>query len=118
MLAAPSQIVVDANNNIFVTDTNNNRIREIMANPPNGTNSSPGYSQIVTLVGTGTPGNSGDGSNAKAATTNHPVGISIDATNRIFFTDLNNNRARLFDQTQGIVQAVAGLPTFNGDRRP
>lgn len=116
ILAAPAQLVIDANNNIFVADNNNNRIRELIANPTNGTNQSAGYSQIITVVGGGAAGNAGDGSNAKSATLNHPNGITLDANNNIIFTDLNNNRVRMFSQSMGIIQAVAGFPTFNGDQ--
>jgi len=117
LLAAPSALVLDSNNNIFVADTNDNRIREIVANPvPSGTNKSAGYSAIITVIGTGVAGNSGDGANGKAALINHPFGITIDPTSRIFFTDGFNGRTRLYDQTQGIVQGFAGWPLFNGDQ--
>src|SRR5579862_3740581 len=79
-------------------------------------NSTPGYSMIITVVGAGASGNGGDGANAKSANLNGPNGITIDANNRVFFTDQGNNRVRLYDPTQGIVQAFAGFPAFNGDQ--
>jgi len=118
VLAGPAQIALDAKNNIFVADANNNRIRMIVANPPGSTGGAQGYSTITTVVGSanGASGNTGDGSNSRSASTNKPNGISLDSTGRVFFTDLGNNRERLFDPAQGIVQSFAGFPTFNGDQ--
>jgi filamentous hemagglutinin family protein len=117
-LAAPASVVVDANNNVFFTDRTNVRIRELVANPVQaGTNIFPGFSAIVTVFGTGSSGNAGDGNLAKLATVSNGLnGLSIDSNGRLFLTDRTNSRVRVVDQTMGIVQAFAGAPTFNGDQ--
>jgi sugar lactone lactonase YvrE len=116
LLAAPSGIVIDANNNIYFNDRSNARLRELIANPVQaGTNKSGGYSTIVTLVGTGSTGNAGDGGPGKSAAINGSTGLSLDPSGRLFFTDRSNNRARVFDTVSGIVASFAGANGFNGD---
>ena len=69
-LAAPWGLAVDASGNLFISDAANNRIREVRASDK----------VIITVVGTGASGYSGDGGLATAATLNSPGGIRIDST--------------------------------------
>ena len=118
VLATPRQIVVDSLGNVFIADSANVRIRELVANPiSQGNPTFPGFSSIVTVVGTGSSGNAGDGGNAKFASVSSGLsGLSLDALGRLFFTDRSNNRARVFDTTTGLVTSFAGAATFNGDQ--
>jgi sugar lactone lactonase YvrE len=118
LLSSPATIVVDSNNNVIFSDRGNARIRELTANPlPTGTNTFPGFSGINTIVGTGSNANAGDGGPGRSAgigtTTN---GLSLDPNGKLYFTDRNNNRVRVFDTVSGLVNAFAGSPTFNGDQ--
>jgi sugar lactone lactonase YvrE len=106
LLAAPSGIIVDTAGNIFFSDRNNHRIREINA----------ATGAIQTVVGTGSSGNGGDGNLGQRATVNNPNGLSFDASAVLYFTDRSNNRVRKFDTTAGIVGTVAGANPFNGDQ--
>jgi len=118
LLAAPSNIMVDANSNVFFTDRNNDRIRELVANPvQSGTGKSNGYGSIITLVGTGGTGNGGDGGLGKQATVgaNGITGLALDANGKLFFTDRINNRVRIYDQVSGLINGFAGSSGFNGD---
>lgn len=116
LLAAPSGIVIDSNNNIFFNDRSNNRIRELVANPVTpGGGKSNGYGAIVTAVGTGASGNAGEGGIGTAATVNGVTALAVDSSGRLVFTERGNNRVRSFDPVSGLVGSVAGSVTFNGD---
>jgi DNA-binding beta-propeller fold protein YncE len=120
LLASPAGIAVDANGNIVFTDRSDNRIR--MLNPTTGT--------ILTLIGrdftgpgttnnncTISPTNScGDGGIGKSASLNAPSGLFIDSAGVYWFTDMSNNRVRVFDPAAGIIKSVTGFNTFNGDQ--
>lgn len=79
----PSRMAIDAQGNMYVADTANNRIREIA---PDGS--------IVTIAGTGTPGLDGDSGPALHARLNAPQGVAIDAGNNIYVADTGNNKIR------------------------
>src|SRR6185369_53638 len=127
LLASPSGIVVDANNNIIFNDRNNARIRMLLANGTTaGNGQSNGYGAITTIVGCGnnnaangncTTGNTGDGNLGKFATVgnNGITGLALDANGKLYFTDRVNNRVRVFDTVSGIIGGFAGASTFNGD---
>jgi sugar lactone lactonase YvrE len=117
LLGAPSQMVVDANNDVIFVDRANARIRILTANPPvSGTAAFNGFSGINTLVGTGSNANTGDGGVGKqAGISTGTNGIAMNSTGVLFFTDRTNNRVRSFDTVGGIVGAYLGYnpPLFN-----
>jgi len=76
----PFGLAVDSSDNLFIADTHNSRVREILA--------SNGY--IYTICGTGTPAYSGDKADAGSAELNKPIGIAIDASDNIFIADSGN----------------------------
>ena len=118
LLDNPSRIVVDASNNVIFTDRGNARIRMLVAKPvPAGTDKFAGFSDLRTIVGTGSNANSGDGGNGKfAGISTGTTGLSLDSSGRIFFSDRTNNRVRVYDPATGLVTAFAGAQTFNGDQ--
>lgn len=80
-LHSPSGVVIDDLGNVFIADTQNNRIREILAN---GT--------MTTFAGTGQAG-SGDGQgSAMLAQFSAPSGVAIDSMRDIYVADSGNNR--------------------------
>jgi Bacterial Ig-like domain (group 3)/PKD domain/NHL repeat/Beta-propeller repeat len=105
-LNLPSGVAVDANGNLFIADTNNQRIREV--------NASTGL--ISTLAGTGTAGYSGDGTPATSAELNYPNVIAVDAAGDVFFSD-SGNQVREVNSSTGLISTIAGTGTFgyNGD---
>ena len=63
-LSSPNGVAVDSDDNIYIADTNNHRIRKVTATT----------GVISTVAGTGTPGYGGDGGQATAAQLNAPPG--------------------------------------------
>ncbi len=82
-LSFPTGVAVDASGNLFIADTGNQRIREVLAT-----------GIITTVAGNGTAGFSGDGGSATSASLNSPAGIAVDAGGHLFIADTNNNRVR------------------------
>lgn len=82
-LAHPQLAVADSKGNIFVADTNNNRIRKI-----------DGKGMITTVVGDGLDGGKGDGGDALKASLSGPYGLSIDLEGNLYIADTGNGRVR------------------------
>ena len=96
-LNTPRAVAADADGNIFVSDTNNNRIRRV--------DKKTGI--ISTVAGTDR-GFSGDGGLATKAELNTPWGIALDASDNLFIADSSNGRVRRVDHITGIITTVAG----------
>lgn len=94
-------VAIDSENNLFVADYYNNKIRKIDA-----------LGNVSTFAGTGTPG-SNDGLPTEA-TFNYPASISIDANDNLFLTDENNNKIRKISP-DGSTTTYAGNGTVGSD---
>jgi sugar lactone lactonase YvrE len=112
-LSWPKDIALDSSGNLYIADTNNNRIRLVTTG---GT--------ITTISGTGVPGYngagySGDGGPAVSANLNLPSGVAIDASGTLFIADTNNFRVRKISPS-GIIITVAGtgVKGSSGDGGP
>lgn len=92
----PEAIAFDAAGNLFIDDSNTNRIRRIDQ-----------QGVITTVAGTGEQGFSGDGGPATAAKLSEVEGISLDANGDLLIADTSNDRIRRVDQ-HGIITTVAG----------
>jgi trimeric autotransporter adhesin len=103
-LNSPKGIFIDGSDNIFIADTLNNRIREILA--------STGV--IQTVAGGG--GENGDGFPATSTSLNQPMGLAVDPSGSIFFADSLDARVREVNATTGVLETVAGggVPNGNG----
>jgi sugar lactone lactonase YvrE len=103
----PTALALDANQNLYVADTANHRVRRIDA----ATNI------ITTIAGTGTQGFSGDNTTAASANIDSPTGIVLDTANNLYLADTHNHRIRRIDATTGIITTIAGTgtPGFSGD---
>jgi hypothetical protein len=84
-LCNPYDIALDSLGNLFISDSCNNRIREV------GTNGI-----ITTVAGTGVGGYGGDGGPALDATFNSPAGLALDGLGDLFIADSSNARIRKF----------------------
>jgi trimeric autotransporter adhesin len=101
-LRFPNGVAVDESGNIYIADTNNNRIR--MVTKTTGI--------ITTVAGDGTRGYSGDGGLATSATLKNPYGVSVDASGNIYIADSGSDRIRLVTKTTGIITTAAGNGTY------
>ena len=104
-LYSPSGVAVDVNGNLYIADSQNNRIRKV---PTSGI--------ISTVAGNGTVNYGGDGGAATAASLSNPVGLALDGTGNLYITDQQNQRIREVS-TAGIITTVAGNGSygFSGD---
>src|SRR5262249_54333517 len=101
-LSNPTGVAVDAAGNLYIADTNNQRVREVLY----------GSGIIITLAGTGTAGYGGDNGPATAAILNAPQGLATDANGNLFIADVSNYRIREVLQASGTIIAVAGSGSF------
>ncbi len=98
----PMGVAVDASLNIYIADSNNQRIREVAQSAIQSQNG-----VISTIAGIGVPGFSGDNGTARSAQLNFPTAIAVDSTLNIYIDDFNNQRVRKITST-GIITTVAG----------
>ena len=109
-LNTPRGVAVDDNGNIFIADTGNNVIRQVM---PDGTIYT--IAGQVSAAGQTTAGFAGDGALALAALLNAPAGIVEDGSGALYFADTNNNRVRRMIPQVAPPPAIApvvALPLF------
>jgi Leucine-rich repeat (LRR) protein/sugar lactone lactonase YvrE len=92
----PTGLAVDNQNNLYIADTDNHRIRKVDLT---GT--------ITTVAGNGMNGYSGDGDPATAAQINAPTGLEVDSTGNLYIADRNNHRIRKVDN-EGIITTFTG----------
>jgi sugar lactone lactonase YvrE len=109
-LDTPTALSIDGSGNLYIADTHNNVIREVIA----------ATGVIQTVAGNGTLGYSGDGGAATSATLDGPEGVFITSTGILYLSDTSNCVIRKV--TAGTIQTVAGMgPTnsgYSGDGGP
>ncbi|MFE9985202.1 hypothetical protein ACFYPQ_42400 [Streptomyces sp. NPDC005522] len=104
----PRGVAVDVHGNLYIADTENDRVRKV---DTGGT--------ITTVAGTGEEGFNGDERPATTAQLKSPCGVAVDVHGSLYIADTENHRVRKVD-AQGIITTVAGTGEegFNGDNRP
>lgn len=110
-LAAPSGLVFDKANNLYLSDWGNSTVRKI--------DGSTGI--ITTVAGTGTPGISADGIAATSAALYKPLGLTLDTAGNIYICDwYESSRIRIVNAATGIINTIAGNGTegYYGDGGP
>ncbi len=106
----PSGIAFDAAGNLYIADTDHDRIRRV-----------DGLTGIITTVaGTGERGYNGDNQPATLAQINSPYHIALDGLGNLFIADDGNHRVRKVSVYTGVITTVAGTgnPGYNGDEQP
>ena len=98
----PAGVFVDESGNIYVADSDNNRIRLVMK--------STGI--ITTVAGNGTYGYSGDGGPATSSKLYSPMGVFVDAPGNIYISERRNHRIRIISKSTGIISTVAGTGIY------
>ncbi|MDZ4826931.1 MAG: hypothetical protein SGJ13_10775, partial [Actinomycetota bacterium] len=110
-LSGPKGVYWYDNNNIYIADTGNNRVRAFVAG-----------GNITNFAGSsaGTGGDTGDGGVPTSATLSAPEDVYATATNNVYIADTGNKRVRRYDGTNIIAvfsDATANNSTavFAGD---
>ncbi len=109
-LDSPRGIAVDSAGDLFIADTTNNVIREVVQKT----------GDIITVAGNGTAGYKGDNGPATAAELSTPIGLAIDSAGDLFIADSGNDRYREVVKATGNIITVAGNGTagYSGDNGP
>jgi len=84
-LYSPRGVSVDANGNLYIADTYNQRIREVTSGV------------IFTIAGDGAAGYGGDGGAATSAELDDPTGIAIGSGAIVYIADLGSSRIRVLN---------------------
>ncbi len=106
----PTYMTVDAANNLYFSDSSNNRVRKIDA-----------AGIITTVAGNGNASFSGDGGPALSASVNAPGGLAFDSAGNLYISEPGEGRVRKVTPA-GIISIYAGLAPrnrgFSGDGGP
>lgn len=124
-LFLPSAVALDGVGNLYIADSNHNRIRMVCA----GTTATiagttcTGAGIITTIAGvTGVAGYAGDGTQSTSSTVqlSLPSGLAIDGAGNLYFSDSGNDVVRRISAVSGIITTFAGNHTagFSGDGGP
>jgi streptogramin lyase len=100
----PEGVAVDSAGNVFIADTVNNQVREVVK----------ATGEIVTVAGSGAVGPAAD------VPLNNPLAVAVDAAGDLFIADWGNNVIREVDLATGAISTVAGtgVPGFSGNNGP
>ena len=104
-LSGPRGVSVGVSGNVYIADSDNNKIRMVTST---GT--------ITTFAGTGVQGTSDDGGAATSAQLYSPFWVSVGMSGNVYIADTNNLKIRMVTST-GIITTIAGTGTYgsNGD---
>jgi len=104
-LLYPAGVAVDSIGNIYIADTNNHVIREVVTGItatglglPNGT--------IITMAGDNTGGYAGDTGPAVNAELEFPTSVAVDSAFNVYIADSGNNVIR--EVTNGFINTIVG----------
>ncbi len=107
-LLFPTGVTVDTSGNVYIADTNNNRIRKVTGAP----------SAISTVAGKGSIGYGGDNGAATSASIAYPQRVIVDSAGNLYIADTDNYRIRKVTISTGIITTIAGnggTGSYSGD---
>jgi trimeric autotransporter adhesin len=104
----PAGLAVDANGNVYIADSTNNRIRKVS---PSGV--------ITTVAGSAVSTYTGDGGLATNAGLQFPLAVSLDPSGNLYIADTSHSVIRMVN-TSGIISTFAGVgaAATGGDKGP
>jgi len=104
----PASVALDGLGNLYIADTNNQRIRKV--NISTGT--------ITTVAGSGSVGLGCNGGVATAVGLHNPYGVAADGLGNIYIADTSNQCIRKVASGNITTLAGNGLASFSGDGGP
>ena len=110
----------DAAGNVYIADTNNNRIREVNAVTGIITTDVGVCCGVAGAFTTGASGYNGDGIPSDDAKLTLPYGVATDGAGNLYIADFGNNRIREVSAATGLISTVGGNGTggYTGDNGP
>jgi len=108
-LYQPTAIVVDAAGDVYIADTEDDRVRMIGA----------ANLDINTIAGNSFPGYAGDNGPAGASQLNTPTGVAVDSAGNLYVADSLNGRIRKIPKSATISTVAGnGVYSYSGDGGP
>lgn len=104
---APEGVALAPNGDLYIADTGNHVVRRV----------AHATGIVTTVVGTGSPGDAGDGGPATAALLRAPRALAFGPAGDLYIADTGNHRVRRVEMQSGLIHTVAGTggPGFSGD---
>ena len=95
-LAHPRGVAVDSSGDVYLADSDNQRIRSIIGG------------NLTTIAGSGSEGFSGDGGVSTSASLDTPDAVAVSGA-AVLFSDTENNRVT--QMSSGTINTIAGIPS-------
>jgi hypothetical protein len=96
-LVDPRAVALDGRGNLYILERSGHALRYVDES-----------GRIRTVAGTGEPGDSGDGADARHARLNGPKHLSVDRRGNVLIADTENHRIREFRPADGTIWGLAG----------
>ncbi len=102
-LSAPAALTFDAQGNLYIADSGNERIRMIAAATPLSSG------KITTVAGSGTSLWVAEPVAAVNASLNSPYGVLVDSAGNVYISDTSDDEVRIVSKQSGQISDFAGL---------